>query len=413
VKIVITIPSLSGGGAERVMLNIAQGLSSRGHDVTLALWDNNVAYEIPAGLKVRIVGPRKTLPSMFGTGILTWMRHSPNIRTFLFPMLIVPQAMFVCRLARLIRRERPDAVLSALTFHNISAIMAHMLSHSGARLVVSERNTFSMNVGKYGRLHHAIFRRLVAWFYPMADAITAVSAGVADDLAASTGLRRSTITVINNPTVTPGIEALSQEPPDCDWLRDDIPEADSHAAVVLAVGRLAEQKDYPTLLRALEILNRTTPARLIICGIGPHEKALRTLAEQIGIARLVRFQGFVTNPYGYMRRADVLALSSRWEGFPNVLLEAMACGLPVVSTDCPSGPRDILEGGRFGHLVPVGDAAALAGAMAHAIDGNGCNACAVDGGACVGDVTTRAADFTMERILPLYEDALKGAQLSR
>jgi glycosyltransferase involved in cell wall biosynthesis len=397
VKILVTIPSLSGGGAERVMLNVAKALAGHGHDVTIALRDHDGPYSVPAGLTAVSLG----MPAIFGTGLA---HRIPKRRTILAPLLLTVQVVFILRLAWFLRRHRPDAVLSAMIFHNLSTVMAHRLARSRSRLVISERNTFSLNVAKYGRLKYRVFRRMVQWLYPKAGEITAVSDGVADDLASATGLERAKIIIINNPTVTPEISQLAMEEPPCDWLADDIPLADSFLAVIVACGRLSEQKDYPTLLRALAILNRGEPkARLLILGTGKLEAELRTLAGALGIESLVRFEGFVANPYAYMRRADVFVLSSRWEGFPNVLVEAMACGAPVVSTDCPHGPRDILEGGRYGWLVPVGDAAALAEALADELDC--CRTAA--------NVANRAADFTMARILPRYEAVLEAAHTDR
>jgi len=178
-----------------------------------------------------------------------------------------------------------------------------------------------------------------------------------------------------------------------------VPLADSWVPVILAVGRLTEQKDYPTLLYAINALlfeaeldPAVPPVRLVILGTGRLESSLRSLARDLGVAHLVRFEGFQPNPYAYMRRADAFVLTSRWEGFPNVLVEAMACGVPVIATDCPGASAEILEYGRWGELVPVGDAVALAAAIRRMLNTDEKHF-----------AEARALEFTPERILPQYE----------
>ena len=193
--------------------------------------------------------------------------------------------------------------------------------------------------------------------YPRADEIVAVSAGVADDLARVARIPRSRITVIHNPIVTDELLADARAPVDHPWFADGGPP------VVLAAGRLTEQKDYPTLLRAFRHARRARELRLVILGEGEERPRLEALARELDVSGDVDFAGFVANPYAFMARASLFVLSSAWEGFGNVVVEAMACGTPVVSTDCPSGPGEILEGGRYGRLVAVGDDEELAAAM--------------------------------------------------
>jgi glycosyltransferase involved in cell wall biosynthesis len=192
---------------------------------------------------------------------------------------------------------------------------------------------------------------------PIADGIVAVSQGVAGDLSQATGIPESRITVINNPAITADFDervAVDVEHP---WLDDPtIP-------VFVTAGRLVPQKDHETLLRALAIYRKTSPARLLVLGTGPLEEPLRAFAGELGIADAVDFLGFCNNPLPYMRRASAFILSSRYEGFGNVIVEALGCGTPVVSTDCPYGPSEILAGGRWGRLTPVGNAEAMAAAL--------------------------------------------------
>jgi glycosyltransferase involved in cell wall biosynthesis len=197
--------------------------------------------------------------------------------------------------------------------------------------------------------------------YPSADAVVAVSAGVADGLASRAGLRRDRITVIHNPIVTPEIAEKAAAGLDHPWF------APGQSPVFLAAGRLTVQKDYPTLLRAFAQLRQRRAARLVILGVGELRDELAAQVSSLGLAADVEFAGFQENPFAFMRRAAAFVLSSAWEGFGNVLVEALACGTQVVSTDCPSGPAEILDGGRFGHLVQVGDASALAAAMEAAL----------------------------------------------
>jgi glycosyltransferase involved in cell wall biosynthesis len=205
---------------------------------------------------------------------------------------------------------------------------------------------------------------LIRKSYPSADGIIAVSSGVADDLAEATGIPRESIDVIYNPVVTPEVATASREAVDHPWL------APGEPPVVMGIGRLTPKKDFTTLLQAFAEVRREVPARLMILGEGPERAVLEGLVRTLDLAANVALPGFVGNPYAYLARASLFVLSSRWEGLPTVLIEAMFCGAPVVSTDCPSGPREILNGGRYGRLVPVGDLAALAQAITAGITGN-------------------------------------------
>jgi glycosyltransferase involved in cell wall biosynthesis len=195
----------------------------------------------------------------------------------------------------------------------------------------------------------------------MADGAVAISKGVGDDLVAKAGVDPRTLAVIYNPVDVEAVGREAEHDPGHPWLNDAVP-------VVLGVGRLTYQKDFATLLKAFAHLRQTRPARLIILGEGEDRASLTQLAARLGISEDVDFPGYKTNRLGYIARAKVFALSSRWEGFGNVLVEALACGVPVVSTDCPSGPREILDAGAFGALVPVGDDRAMATALADALD---------------------------------------------
>ena len=194
-------------------------------------------------------------------------------------------------------------------------------------------------------------------YYPKLHRLIAVSQGVADDVITITGMSDRQVTVVRNPTVSPAMLAAATLPVEHPWLATDA------LPVVLGVGRLTEQKDFPTLLRAFAEVAKQRDARLIILGEGQLREALLEQARQLGIADKVAFPGFSDNPWAWMRRAAVFVLSSRWEGSPNTLTEALALGIPVVSTDCPSGPRELLNGGKLAPLVPMGDITALSEAI--------------------------------------------------
>ena len=205
-------------------------------------------------------------------------------------------------------------------------------------------------------------------------------------------MTRERVHVVYNPVVTEEMERKSREPVDHPWIGGDGPP------VILAVGRLDAQKDFPTLLAAFARLLTRRPARLIVLGEGKKRPHLLSLARRLGVAEHVDFPGFADNPYAFMARASLFVLSSRREGLPTVLIEAMACGCPVVSTDCPYGPREILEDGRHGPLAPVGDAEALAAAMARTLDAPPRPEA----------LRERASFFNVARAINRYEELLLG-----
>jgi glycosyltransferase involved in cell wall biosynthesis len=228
--------------------------------------------------------------------------------------------------------------------------------------------------------------RLVPLLYPRASQIIAVSDGVADDLSRFSGVERNRIDVVQNPVVTPELAALADEPVDHPWFSPGEPP------VILGVGRLSDQKDFATLLRAFALVRAKRPARLVILGEGGYRAELEQLVTQLGIGADVDLPGFAGNPFSYMSKASLFVLSSKFEGLPGALIEAMACGTPVVATDCPSGPREILEDGSLGGLVPVGDPESLAAAIGHALDQP----------TPPGRLRAKAAEYTVDRAVSRY-----------
>jgi len=253
-------------------------------------------------------------------------------------------------------------MLSALNHANVIAAVARVLARTNLRLVVSERNHVSRSSLQARSLRARCVLPLMKWAYLRADAITAVSEGVASDLAKTIGLPISRIDVIYNPVVTSTMLARANAPVDHLWAGIDQPP------LVLAAGRLTLQKDFETLIRAFAKVRVRRECNLIILGEGELRGALQSLICQLGLGESAQMPGFSDNPFAWMRRASVFVLSSAWEGLPNVLIQAMACGARVVSTNCPSGPYEILEGGKWGRLVPVGDIDAMAGAILAQLD---------------------------------------------
>lgn len=331
-KLSILLPDLCSGGAERVCVNLANALYQRGYAVDMVLLKAEGALLGALDQGVRVVDLKV---------------H--RVRWALLPLVSY------------LRRERPAALLANMWPLTLNAVWARALARVPARLILAEHTTWSQS--------ELLARPTVGWqvrhtmhrFFPGADGIVAVSRGAADDLARFADLQRSSINVIYNPvvdTAKPPISSLPAVP--TGWCQG------SHQRL-LAVGTLKTIKDYATLLEAVAMLRRTVDARLLILGEGECRAELEAHARHFGIDGEVFMPGFVVDPAPYYRHAHLHVLSSTGEGLPTVLIEALAAGTPVVSTDCPSGPREILADGQFGRLVPVGDAAALATAMAESL----------------------------------------------
>ena len=332
-RMAIYLRNLSGGGAERVMVSLSGGFIKKGIHVDLVLNKVEGAYLSQVPPEVRIVD-----------------LQAPKLPAGL------------PKLASYLRRERPVALLSALHYTNEIAIMAKYLSRISVRVVVSERNTLSLHGPS--RSSDRLSPLLARLLYPWADGIVAVSQGVADDLTQVTGISPQRITTIYNPTVTPILLEKSQESLDHPWFKTGEPP------VILAVGRLDEQKDFSTLINAFAIVKKIQPCRLVILGQGPQKQKLEALVEELELKNDVAMLGFAENPSAYMAQAAVFVLSSAWEGLPNALIEAMAIGTPVVSTNCPSGPAEIMDNGKYGSLVSVGDSKGMAEAILSVLSGN-------------------------------------------
>ena len=366
--VALSVPSLAGGGAERVMLNLAGAFFARGHRVDLIVCraKGELRDQVPDG--VTLVELRRASSKIWSR--LRVLAADPAglaslLRPVLLPIGATSSIRYLPDLVRYLRQERPQVLLSAMTDLNLVALWARRLARVPTELVISEHITLSQSlqsVTNRKKWRYRFLPPLVARTYPWADAIIAVSAGMADDLSTVAEIPRERILTIYNPVVTPDLEEKSRAMCDHPWFAPGSPP------VLLAVGRLTAQKDFPTLLRAFVRVQRVRPVRLLLLGEGEDRTKLEALVRELGVAADVALPGFVLNPFPYMARAAVLVLSSLYEGLPTVVIEALACGCPVVSTDCPSGPAEILEGGRYGALVPVGDDAALAEAITATLD---------------------------------------------
>jgi len=363
VDIALFVPSLRGGGAERVMVNLARGFSEQGYKVDLVLQRAEGPFLSKVPDEVRIVDLR-----------------TKRMALALFPLISY------------LRREKPRSLLAAMTHTNIVALLARKLARVETRVVVSEHNTISIISHTSKTLRSRFLPLIAKRLYYWADAVIAVSKGVADDFAEFLKFPREKIRVIYNPVVTPEILEKAEEPLEHPWFKPGEPP------VILGVGALTKQKDFPTLIHAFALVRRERPARLMILGEGEDRPKLEALVRKLGLEKDVALPGFIDNPYKYMKHAAVFVLSSRWEGLPTVLIEAMACGTPVVATDCPSGSREILEGGKYGALVPVGDARELAKTIMKALVDTSQREI----------IKARLYQFSLESVVGKYMDLLLG-----
>ncbi len=377
-KLAIYIRTIkSAQGTERVSANLAMGLADHGHHVDFLVEDRTgwliERLESHPGINVIDLSTQRA-PVLLHRGFQFWI----IIKNFLSTPLSFIGIGDACS-ARLIRlmwhnnppvlslfryveRSRPNAVVSFLNQSNLVLLLLAPFLRERTRFIVNVRNhiTTSARHGKSKWMRST--PRLMKRFFPRADLVLAPSHGVADDVQGITGIAADKFRVIYNPVFRPEITGLSREVPSHPWM------SDSDVPVIIAAGKLKPQKDFETLLRAFALVRSRREVRLMILGQGPKQQALLDLAEQLGIKDDFHLQGHVKNPYSYFRCAAVFVLSSAWEGLPNVLIEAMACGCPVVSTDCPSGPFEILDEGRVGKLVPVGNPEKMAAAIAETLD---------------------------------------------
>lgn len=324
-KFALFLPSLNGGGAQRAMLNLARGFSERGIEVHLVLSKATGPYlnNVPINVRVIDLAARRVIASL--------------------PALV-----------GYLRREKPGVILSTLGHANLVALWASHISGVPVKTIIREATTVSQSMKALPKISRFALLQLARWFYPYADGIVATSNGVANDLVDYVGVPQNIVETIYSPIPVSEILEKSRQPVLHKWL------GEAKEPLVLSVGRLHKAKDYPTLIEAFSLVLNKYRAKLIILGEGPERSHLESMARKLGIQDDIDMPGFEMNPYAYMSAASVFVLSSAWEGLPNALTEAMAIGTPVIATDCKSGPREILENGKYGKLIPVGDVDALA-----------------------------------------------------
>lgn len=356
------IHSLTFGGAEKVVMNLLKNIHIRNDlriDLVVANKRGEFLSEIPSN--VRIV----------------------DLNAYRQYKLIFP-------LIKYLKQEQPDYLISNTLACNITALSAVLFARTQTKIAVVEHNVTSLNrdANKYTTFIREIFAKHL---YPKAHSVIAVSPGVAEDLERAYNLNKGSVKIIPNPVIDKSILSLFNEKINDRWFEKE------QYPVILAVGRLALEKDYVNLVRAFAIVKESKQARLIILGEGPERPHIESIIRDLGLEQDVSLPGFTANPYKYMKKASLLVSSSKTEGFSNVIVEAMACGCPVVSTDCP-GPRYILDNGEYGQIVAVGDSDALANAITYALTNK------VD----KNRLIDRANKFTIQEAANHYLELLKS-----
>lgn len=365
-KISFLLTGPNGGGAERALINVANYVARCSE------------HEVDIVLGKQSHGP---LRDLIDTRIEVVSLAAGRARRIPGP------------LNAYVRTAQPDVLVSGLLVLDVLSLTARALRGWPTKVLISVQNHPAVSArGAPVLSPERVWPLLIRLLYRRADCIVAASTGVAASVAKLLARPVAAVPVVPNPALAPGFAEAAATEPDHPWFHDGGPP------VLLAAGRLTPQKDFGTLLSAFADLVRRCPARLIVIGDGEQRAQLEELARRLDVADRVAFPGYITNPYPWMRRSSLFVLSSRWEGFANVVAEALACGAPVVATECESGPAEILDGGKYGRLVPVGDPSRMATAMAEAL------AAPVDRDALVA----RGLEYGVEHIGPRYLEHIEA-----
>ncbi len=341
--IAFLLPSFQQGGLQRVAINLIKQLHQQGVRLDVVVASGKGAYLTEITAEIRIID-----------------FHTP------IEDRIASASRVTLPLARYLRSEKPQALVSNLNVFNVVAGMAKTLAMSPVNLILVEHTSFSITYEKrqkhYG-IREEVLPILRRWFYPRADAVVAVSKGLAQELETYLRMKPGAVQTIYNPVIDESLLLKAKASVEHPWFQLGEPP------VILGVGRLSQEKDFPTLIRAFALVRQVKSARLVILGEGKERSKLNALIRELGLENDVGLPGFTNNPYSYLARSAAFVLSSYREGLPTVIIESIAVGTPVVSTDCPNGPAEILANGKYGELVAVGDSQAIANAILKVLSG--------------------------------------------
>lgn len=329
----LAIPGQKIGGGERVAINLANGIAAVGIPTDLVVFTPGSMLQDEISQTVHVVS----------LDALNWLEAFLRFRRYLLD-------------------TRPTAVLAQDNRAGVLAVLVREFTSVPTRIIATVHTTLSQRWGEAPVWKKLLSRQLVRPFHLRADAVVAVSKAAAEDLVSLMPLPRDHVKVVYNPVVSKELFVKAKEEPQLPWFASNGPP------VILGVGSLCKAKDFKTLLKAFALVRQKRDARLVILGEGEMRHELEKLANELSIEQDVMMPGVVKNPFPYISRAAVFVLSSRREGLPTVLIEALALGAPIVSTDCPSGPAEILENGKWGYLVPPGDPEAMAEAIIRTLD---------------------------------------------
>ena len=335
-KLMFVIPSLEGGGAERVAANLLKEFNATDVSITLVLFSKKRGYGWPDNVKVRYIN----------------IEPHKNLIYTIFKFFLI-----IFSLTKIIKEEKPFNILSFMDYTNIIVILCNMLFHKKTKITISVRTAPTLHLHRYSKnFLNSVISLLIRLLYNRADKIIAVSEFSRLDLIGNFGIEQKKVVTIYNPADINRINILAEEEISHQWFKEKVP-------IIISVGRLSREKGFDYLLKAFAIVKEKMDVRLLILGEGEEEGDLKRLSRELGIDKDVYFHGFQENPYKYMKRSTIYVLSSLYEGFPNVLIEAMTCGVPVISTIYNPCTNEIIEHEKNGLLVPVADEKALAESM--------------------------------------------------